>query len=230
VDYAIQICSYLIGIPLELLAIAALVRGGYRRFPLILVYVVALFLITVVELPTSLAYYADPTNRELIRRMIGGYYRNEGILQVAIFAVVISLIDAATVRLRPRRIVRLGLVAAAALFAGISFRVHYRPDVAIGLWMTPWTRDLKFCSAVLDVALWTLLIGSREKDQRLFILSGGLGIMFAGGSIGGSIRNLATPEQSHALAVIGGLIVNLSDFVWLYILWQTFRKDPPLNK
>jgi hypothetical protein len=193
--------------------------------------VIALFLTTVVELPTSLAYHAHPTNRKLIERMNENYYLDEGLLQVAVFAAVISLIDAATVRIKPRRIVRLGLVAAATLFAGISFRVHYIPDPkAIGLWMTPWTRDLKFVSAVLDLALWALLIGSREKDHRLLILSGGLGIMFAGGSIGEAIRNLAMPSQSHPLANIGGLVGTLADLALLYILWQAFRKDSPLKK
>jgi len=226
-DFAIQICFYVIGILLELLAIAALLRGGFRRYPFVFAYVIALFLTTAIELPTSLAYYYDPGNKDLIRRFNNNYYRDEGILQVAIFAVVISLIDAATMRIKPRRIVRLGLVAGASIFAAISFRVHYIPDPkAIGVWMTPWTRDLKFVSAVLDLALWALLIGTRTKDRRLLILSGGLGIMFAGGSIGEAIRNLAIPTQLHAVAIIGGLVVMLADLVLLYILWQTFRRDP----
>src|ERR1041385_2356295 len=123
-DFAIQICSYVIGIPLELLAIAAILRGGYRRYPLVFAYVIALFLTTIVEIPTFLALHADPSNRELIRRWNVIYYWDEGILQALVFAAVISLIDAATLKIKPRRIVRLGLVAAATLFAGISFRVH----------------------------------------------------------------------------------------------------------
>ena len=226
-DFAIQICSYVIGIPLELLAIGAILRGGFRRFPLVLVYLAALFVTTVVELLFFLAYRSDPHNSHLIGSMNRNYYRDEGILQVTTFAVVISLIDAATRKIGPRRIVRLGLVAAATLFAGVTFRVHYIPDPnQIGIWMTPWTRDLKFVSAVLDLALWALLIGSREKDHRLLILSGGLGIMFAGGSIGEAIRNLATPGQSHVVASIGGLVGTLADLMLLYILWQAFRKDP----
>ena len=52
--------------------------------------------------------------------------------------------------------------------------------------MTPWTRDLNFCSAILDLALWALLIAAREKDHRLLLLSGGLGIQFTGEAIGES--------------------------------------------
>ncbi len=226
-DFAIQICFYLIGIPLELLAIAAILRGGFRRYPLVFVYVIALFLTSVVEIPTSLAHHSDPGNKELGHSFNANYYRDEGILQVAIFAVVISLIYAATVKLAPRRIVRLGLVTGAVLFVGISFLVHYQPDPRIGLWMTPWTRDLKFCSAILDLALWALLIGARRKDRTLLILSGALGIMFAGGSIGEAIRNLATPRESHLISNIGGLVVMLADLIPLYILWQAFRRDPP---
>jgi len=208
-----------------LLAIAAMLRGGFRRYPFVFAYLIALFLTTTIELPTALAYHWNPTNKELVKRMNENYYRDEGILQGSTFAAVISLIDAATVKLKPRRIVRLGLAGTAALFAAISFRIHYDPTKGIGLWMTPWARDLKFVSAVLDLALWALLIGSRSRDHRLLILSGGLGIMFAGGSIGEAIRNLATPVQSHLIASIGGLVGTLADMALVYILWQTFRKD-----
>ena len=100
----------------------------------------------------------------------------------------------ATSKLAPRRIVRLGLIAGAVLFAGISFLVHYHPvpNMSYGLWATPWTRDLRVCAAVLDLALWAMLIASREKDQRLLMLSCALGIMFAGEAVGESLRNLAS--------------------------------------
>src|SRR5688572_2246505 len=121
-DFAIQVCFYVVGIPLELLAISAMLRGGYRRYPFVFAYVVALFLTTIVEMPTSLAYYSG--DKTVIHTLVNNYYRDEGILQVTVFALVISLIYSATPKLASRRIVRFGLVAGASIFAMTSFVLH----------------------------------------------------------------------------------------------------------
>ena len=95
--------------------------------------------------------------------------------------------------------------------------------------MTPWTRDLNFGSAVLDLGLWTLLIASREKDRRLLMLSGALGIQFAGEAIGGSIRNLAVAiygptAQARPLLMTGNVLIMVANLVCMYIWWQAFRE------
>jgi len=84
--------------------------------------------------------------------------------------------------------------------------------------MTPWARDLNFGSAILDVALWAMLIAKRRKDSRVLMLSGALGIMFSGEAIGGSLRNL-----SRASVLPGGVLMVFTYLVFLYIWWQTFR-------
>jgi hypothetical protein len=225
-DFAIQICSYVVGLPLELLAISAILRSGFRRYPLVFAYALVVFLTTVVEMPTALAYYHDPTNVATRAAMVSHYWRNEGILQITIFATVISLIYSVSSRLAAKRLVRFVLVTGSLLFVGISYMVHYNPDVRPGVWMTPWTRDLKFCSAILDLALWALLIQAKEKNRVLLAVSGGLGIMFAAGAIGEAIRNLSTASKLHWLSNIGGILIVLADMMLLYILWQTFRNGP----
>jgi hypothetical protein len=243
-DLVIQLCSYLVGLPLELLTIAAMLRGGFKRYPFVFAYILTFFLTTVVEMPSSVAYYylrqitPDLTNPRVVRAAedyVWWYWLDEAILQVLVFAVVISLIYYATSKLAPRRIVRLGLIAGAVLFAAISFLVHYHPptpNVSFGLWATPWARDLRLCAAVLDLALWAMLIASREKDQRLLMLSCALGIMFAGETVGESLRNLASTFASHRsghrVADIGGLLVLVSDLGFLYIWWRAFRTAKPL--
>lgn len=225
-DFAIQISSYLVGLPLEILAISAILRTGFRRYPLVFGYVLAVFLTTVVEMPTALAYHSGKTDRAVTETMVANYWRDEGILQVTIFATVISLIYSASSRLASKRIVRVSLIAGAFLFVCTSFLIRYDANVRPGMWMTPWTGDLKFCAAVLDLALWALLIGSREKNRTLLLVSGGLGIMFAGGAIGESIRHLSSRDQLHWISTAGGLVVMSADMTLLYILWQVFRKTP----
>ena len=242
-DLAIQLCSYLAGLPLELLTIAAMLRGGYRRYPFVFAYVVIYFLTTIVEMPSSVAYYyarhlykpPHPLLNQTAENYAWWYWRDEAILQVLVFAVVISLIYYATSKLGPRRIVRLGLISGAVLFAGLSILVNYHPNEAYPLWATAWTRDLRLCAAILDLALWAMLIAAREKDSLLLMLSCALGIMFAGEAVGESLRSMASAIASqargHVVADIGGVLALVSDLGFLYIWWRAFRTSkPPARK
>jgi hypothetical protein len=149
---------------------------------------------------------------------------NETILQVLIFAAVISLIDLAISAPRKRRVTLAGLAAGALLFAGTSFFIHYRPaPVNFGIWMTAWTADLYLCATVLDLALWTILIASRKSDRRLLMISGALGMQFTGEVIGGQVIKMAIPHRVVALALTGSVLIVAANLVCLYVWWQTFR-------
>ncbi|MGO9262922.1 MAG: hypothetical protein ACLQU1_42580 [Bryobacteraceae bacterium] len=215
--FIITIAAYVVGLPLELLVIAALVRSGYRQFPAAFAYVIALFLSTVVEMPLALAYNHthDP---HIGSRWAFWYWLDEIILQFLVLAVVMSLVWLATSAARSRRPLRAGLFLGILLFAGVSFLLHFDPKINTGEWMTPWARDLNFGSAILDMALWAMLIAKRQKDPRALMLSGGLGIMFSGEAIGESLRNL-----SRAAVLPGDILMILTNLVFLYIWWQTFR-------
>jgi len=213
-----QYAFWLIGLPLELLIIAALVRGPYRRFPFVFIYTVALFLATVVEMPVYTAYF---TGVRLSHSRAFYYWIDEGILQALIYAMVISLIYGATAEIRSRTAVRAALTAAAAVFAGGSFLIHYNPHEVVGMWMTLWTRDLNFTSAILDLALWAMLLGSRKRETRLLLLSGGLGIQFTGEAIGQSVREWLPWAFSP-----GDVIISAASLACLWIWWQALRTVP----
>ena len=235
--FALQVCGYVVGLPLELLIIAALLRGPYKRFPILFAYTIANFLTTVAEIPPYIVYYLPDTARYLgnvapLRTRASYYWFDEGVLFVLLFLVVVTLIWHATAHIRSRKLARLVLIGGPVLFASISFLIHYNPHAhGPGEWMTPWTRDLNFVSAVLDLGLWTLLIASREKDRRLLLLSGALGIQFTGEAIGGAIRNLAvaiygqTPG-AQPLLMTGGALIMATNLVCMYIWWQAFREAP----
>jgi hypothetical protein len=220
---AIQVCSYLVGLPLEVLIIAALLRGAYRRFPFVFGYAVASFLASAVETPLFILGSLAKESRSLYVRT---YWIDEQVLLPFVYALVISLIYQASQPLRSRRIVRALVIAGALLFAGITFLIHFDRRIKVGEWMTPWTRELNFCAAILDLGLWGMLIGSRRKDQRLLILTGALGIQFTGEAIGESIRQLAQAGQ-HALVSYGASLgIMASNMIFLWMWWQAFRTPP----
>ncbi len=232
-DLALLLCSYLVWCPLEVLAISAVMRVGVRRYPLVFAYLVVSLLAACASVPAMWAYYEG-------RRANGSgyihlYWLNEGVTDALIFAVVITLIYRASSGLAIRRTVRRGLALGSVLYIGISFLIHYQSTAAIGMWMAPWTRDITFCAAILDLALWAMLIGSRSTDSRLLMLSGGMGIMFCGMAIGESFRTIAIHYRSHAIVQAGNSVEQIANIVFLYVWWQTFRREaaerlvPPLT-
>jgi hypothetical protein len=218
---AFEICSYLVGLPLEVLIIAALLRGGYRRFPFVFAYAIASFLATTVELPL---YILGKASRDLYVKI---YWIDEQIVLALVYAVAISLIYEASETLRSRRMVRTLVISGALLFAGITFLIHYDSHGAVGAWMTPWTRELNFCAAILDLGLWTMLISSRKKDRRLLVLSGALGILFSGEAIGEAVRYLAQAGQRGLLSYGASMWITATNIMFLYMWWQALRPAAP---
>jgi len=213
-----QYAFWLIGLPLELLIIAALVRGPYRRFPVVFIYLVTLFLANVVDMAVFTASFSGV---RLAHTRAFYYWIDQGILQLMVYSVVISLIYGATATIRSRALVRTILTAAAVVFAAGSFLVHYDPHMVAGMWMTLWSRDLNFASAILDLALWAMLLGSQKKETGLLLLSGGLGIEFTGEAIGQSVREWLPWTLSP-----GDVIVALANVACLWIWWQALRTAP----
>src|SRR6478752_7561322 len=112
--YILQLLSYVLWFPLKILGIAALLRVGVRRYPLIFIYSVATFLFAAAELPLTLTYLGSGHGGADRYRYF--HWIEEGLTYVLILAVVISLMYRATSRLMPRHIIRLALVAGGFLF------------------------------------------------------------------------------------------------------------------
>jgi hypothetical protein len=85
--------------------------------------------------------------------------------------------------------------------------------------MTLWTRNMNFCAAILDLALWATLIRKREKDQRTLMIAGALGLQFTAGAIGQALRDV-----SHSQVDLSSVIIVSANLICLYIWWQAFRR------
>jgi hypothetical protein len=223
----LQYGFWLVGLPLELLIIGTLLRGAYRRFPLLLLYSVALFLTTVIEVSVNQAYFAG------IRFAYSPatyYWVDEGIRQSLLFAVVLSFAYLATVKLESRNLVRFALIAGAIVLAVASFLIHHQNQLAHGVgkwrWMTLWVRDIAFAAAIVDLSVWALLLTSRYKDSQLLLLTGGLGIQFTGDAIGESMRFLFRGIAQHLPLSPGDVVEIFTSLAALWIWWQALRPAP----
>ena len=207
------VATLLIGISLQILVIAALLRGAYREFKILFVYIVALFLTTVVE---AAAFF----NPQIWSHTSRYYWIADSIRQGLIYCVVIALTYRVMENSRSRSAIQRALVGGAILFTVLS--LYFTRDPRFGFWMARVGRNLGFCAVILNLVLWAVLIKYRQANRLLLLISGGLGIQMAGKAIGHSLRQFS--QEVHSLIQIAGdLIIVLSHIACLYIWWQAFR-------
>ena len=219
--FVIQVLGWAVGIPLLILAIAALLRGrGYRRYPVVFIYLLVSFAATLVNIPIGTQSYF--THDVAIAAKVN--WINSWILEVLIFATVLNLIDEAISISRWRRILRVVLATGVLLFAGFDFWIQYLPPpVKFGVWLTAWIGHLSLLATVLDLALWMILIASRKGDGRLLLICGALGMQFTAEVIGAQIVGMSVPRRSIALGTAGAVVAVAGNLICLYVWWQTFR-------
>ncbi len=221
VRLALQVCGWLIGIPLQLLILTALLRGGYRRYPFLFLYILGDFFTTVADIPASWAYIQG------VHSTLGSiWWSGQVVSHLLVYAAVFSLLYRATDRQPGRRSFRIAIGIAAAAFAGGSLAIHVYAGAES--WHAAWLRDLAFCAAILDLILWTFLIAKRSADNQLLLLSSGLGVQFCGEAIGEALRQLAVHDRSRALSLTGAWVMVISYLLFLFIWWRALRtaEDP----
>jgi len=203
------LAAILAGVILQVLVVAALLKGHYREFRLLFVYCVILLLATVVDVS---AYYSPG----MWTRTSRTYWVSDAVLQFLIYCVVISLIHRGLENSPERMRIRRFLIVGAVVFTALSLVLTQ--GGMIGVWMTKLARNLGFCAVILNLILWAVLLKSRHPDRRLLLISGGLGIQMAGKAIGHSLRQISVPTR-----IPGNLVIVLTHLICLYIWWQTFR-------
>ena len=215
-DQLPQILGYVAAISLQILILHAMRNGAWRKFPFVFLYVVVDLITNLVEIKPNLT--ADTMTAAAKHNWFMLYWWNERVIQATLLLLVISLIYRASAHLRSRRALMAILICGSVLYALVSLALHYDPEVTTGKWMTRWSRDMNFCIAILDLMLWATLIRIREKDQRILMISGALGLQFTAGAIGQGLRDL-----SHNLTTMAAVMIVGANLACLYIWWSAFR-------
>jgi hypothetical protein len=212
----LQVFGYVAAITLQVLILQAMRRGGWRRYPFLFLYVVVDLITNLIEVKPRLSY--DTLSPLEKREFLWLFWWDERIIQATLFLLVISLIYRASTDVRPRRMLLAALVGGSLLVALISALVFYDPNVTTGKWMTLWSRNMNFCAAILDLLLWATLIRTRQRDQRVLMISGALGLQFTAGAIGQALRDV-----SHGTVDFTAVLMVSGNLSCLYLWWQAFR-------
>jgi hypothetical protein len=212
----LQPSLWIIGLTLQYLVIRALIAGPYREFLAVFIYCICLAVTTVAEILLTIDVgVASKAWKEF-------YWTADVVRTTAQYCSVVSLVLLAMPKGPKRGLLVRQLLLLAGIFWAGSIWIHRDPDLTV--WMTKVVRNLSFCSSVVNLALWFLLIASERRDNRLLLIAGGLGIQMTGDAIGQSLRQISIKTVGFA----GALFAVFAHFACLYIWWYAFtRKDEP---
>ncbi|HUQ90075.1 MAG TPA: hypothetical protein VM120_00255 [Bryobacteraceae bacterium] len=208
-----------LALTLQVLLLQAMLRNAGRRYILLTLYICSLFLSTVMELSIRVSSSGRWTSTAKQY-----YFASEIIQQVLVFATILGFIYQQLGRGETRVRVSRWLIPAAIL--AISLSVYFHQDARLNFWFTSVSRDLSFFATLLNLMLWGSLLRDRNRDARLLMVSGALGIQLAGNATGQGLRLLV--EWSRILLWMGNSVSSLTYLLSLYVLYRAFRKPEPV--
>jgi hypothetical protein len=168
---------------MQLGTVVFLLFGPVRRYAFVLVFSLA-------QLVTSLL-------EEIVIRRFGTaskeyrlvFWTDEIVLDLLLFLILILLTYRAMEGSAARGSMGRILGAVALIVMVLPF-VIYKGAFVQYSWFDHTSQVLNFGAAILNLGLWTALLGSRRRDRKLLTVSAGFGILATGVAISFGLRQL----------------------------------------
>ncbi len=184
----------IVSLALQALLVFLLLRGPFQKYFIVFLYSTVYLLTSLLEV--ALHWEAGKT-APLYARV---YWTNEIILDLLLFLMVILLTYRATEGSPIRAAVGKLLIIVVLVAAALPFLIASRPYFSLR-WFRMTAQILNFGGAVMNLGLWTALIGSKRKDSQLLAVSAGLGVAVTGQAVYYGLR----------LMTVSPLVRNISD-------------------
>lgn len=199
------------------LVVLILQRKAVSAYPLLFFYSIAQFFANVSE--TLLLN--GPGRQSRAYHLF--YWTDEMVLDTLLFLTVIALTSKALSG-KPHRATSgrlLTMIAAAGLL--LPFLLFY----GRGLFTTPWFigagQVLQFGAAIMNLVLWTALIGMRPRDPQLLLVSAGVGLAATGAALFYGIF----PYTSGFFKSVADLMLSLTQVLGVLICCWAFWQQSP---
>jgi hypothetical protein len=211
-----------ISIAIQIALVFFLLRSSsFRRYPFLLVYLILQLAITGVE---EYVYRVYSLSSAVYGKL---YWTDEVILDLLLFLMVIVL----TYRALESSPLRAGM---GRLLGAVVVIVVTVPFVLFSArrFSTPWfdgtSQLLNFGAAIMNLGLWTALIGTKKRDPLLLTVSAGLGVAVTGAAIAFGLRRF-TPPTSTAQQLVN-MFKTLTYLVSVAIWCWAFRPAAQKNR
>ena len=210
---------------LQVLFVGSMQRKGlFRRYPFLFLYSIVLLLASVIE-------WATLTQESFAKF----YWSNEIILQVLLLLAMLHFIFLA-LSSDPARTRKVLLIGGAIIIVSLSLAtLKQTPPPSVPqerhatYFMTMLSRNLSFCSALLNIILWNALLQYRRRDMQMLMLAAGVGVFTTGKAIGHSLRMIdrSLASLGNSVVVISGL---LALALWIWTCWVLRPAAPRVSK
>lgn len=191
--------------------ITMLLRGQWRKFPLLL----PLMVVELLGMVTSIAATFDLGR--WTRETAKIYWINEGVQFAVLFALQVQMLYQSLDEEKRTYKKVAYLVVGGVIYGALAIWLGH--ERKFSLWMTEIVRNFSFGCMILNLALWTTLI--RKFDHQRLMISAAVGIMLAGAAIGHSLRQL-----SPSLVPLGNLMIIILYVFYLFLLFRALAKAP----
>ena len=210
-----------ITIAIQAAVIVFLLRGPFRRYPLVLLYCVLQLAVTVVE---EYVYRVFGLASVIYGRV---YWTDEVTLDLLLFLMVIFLTYQA-LEASPMRAGMGRLLGAVLLIVLVVPFVIFGSRRFSRAWFDSTSQLLNFGGAIMNLGLWTALIGTKKRDPLLLRVSAGLGLAVTGAAIAFGLRRYALPRgTSQQLADLFKTITYLASMtIWCWAFRPSAQKGP----
>jgi hypothetical protein len=105
---------------------------------------------------------------------------------------------------------------------GLPFVLFHQSIGDFAVFMNGAGEVLNFGAAIMNLVLWTALIGARRRDAQLLSVCAGLGIQVTAQALGFGIRQLL-PSRHRWMP---DLFMTMAHLVSAYIWWRALRPAP----
>jgi len=214
IDYLVNTLE-IAGVILQAFLVISLLRGSLRKYRILFLYAVATLVTTLLEVVVS---QTSGRENHLFRTL---YWSDEIALDLLLFLMVISLtfmaMEGNPLRAKAGRV----LITIVAVVVILPFVVFQRPvSTNWNPWFASTSQLLSFGAAIMNLGLWTALLGSRRRDPQLLMVSAGLGVAVTGAAIAYGVRRFIPQTGARW---IPNLLINATHVASMFLWCWAFR-------
>jgi hypothetical protein len=205
------------------LLVSLLLRGNFRRYPLLLFYSIVFFAATL----TELVIFHTEGIRSVHYKYT--YMTDEAVIDLTLFLMVIAMTYQAMGE-NPLR-AKVGRLLAIVVVGTILLPfLLFRGPIFLSRWFNETSQMLNFGAAIMNLALWTALLGNRKRDALLLSVSAGLGVAVTGAAISYGLAHFKWSTYGIARELVN-LIKSLSNvaslIIWCWAFWPFAKRARP---
>ncbi|HTD44376.1 MAG TPA: hypothetical protein VK687_09360, partial [Bryobacteraceae bacterium] len=194
-----------------------LLRGPFKRYPLLLLYCV--FQISAVIL-SGWAFFFAGAGSALYRNL---YWTADVLVDLLLFLMVMTMTREVMKENPLWRVVGrmlLIIVVAAVVLPFVLFHPFFTQA-----WYRHTSQLLSFAGALMNLFLWTGIIGKRDRDPQLLPVCAGLGVAVTGVAITYGLLQFTSanlrwlPDLFKSLTQVGSMVI------WCWAFWPSTRES-----